>query len=422
MQDSLGTNRAMFWRIIRRLLGANRGRLFVMLLALGAGAAVTAALLNLQVDAKRRLTTEFRRFGANVVISSRKSTGSEAKRSLNPSILDDIPASYEGGEITKVGFIHVVVVVQSQDTPYSPHRRDEFLSALPTTDGDKTPGRNISSDGPRRSSAGILVGLDGHNAQRVLPSDFVETSDRVVKDMAMCRIGIRVAKQINAHPGEVLGLRTNEFATTCYLSTVESFGGSEDSQIFTDWCTAARLAGPPNRLSVIQLAVPGTPVQIQNFIAALQQKFSDVEVRPIRQFTEGEAKIYNRISGLLTATVGIVLLLTALCVMAAMTNVAMERKMDVGLMKAIGGATRRVLRLFLVEAALLGLAGGLLGAAIGIFLSIGLGKAVFGVAARPRLIVYPVAVALTIFVAIVSAFPLRRLASIRPASVFRGEA
>ncbi len=47
-------NRAMFWRIIRRLLGANRGRLFVILLALGAGAAVTAALLNLQIDAKQR--------------------------------------------------------------------------------------------------------------------------------------------------------------------------------------------------------------------------------------------------------------------------------------------------------------------------------------------------------------------------------
>jgi len=147
-----------------------------------------------------------------------------------------------------------------------------------------------------------------------------------------------------------------------------------------------------------------------------------VDVRPIRQFTEGEAKIYNRISGVLTATVAIVLVLTGLCVMAAMTNVAMERKMDVGLMKAIGGSMRRVLRLFLAEAALLGLAGGMIGAAAGIFLSVGLGKAVFGVAARPRLIVYPVAVALTIIVAILSAYPLRRLASIRPASVFRGEA
>ena len=68
MTGSRATNRAMFWRIIRRLFGANPGRLFVMLLALGAGAAVTAALLNLQVDAKRRLTTEFRAFGPNVAV------------------------------------------------------------------------------------------------------------------------------------------------------------------------------------------------------------------------------------------------------------------------------------------------------------------------------------------------------------------
>ncbi len=397
MADRRATNRAMFWRIIRRLFGANPGRLFVMLLALGAGAAVTAALLNLQVDAKRRLTTEFRRFGANVLISSRESTDLGANRSLNPSFLDNIPVSYEGGEITKVGFTHVAIVAHARNSP-------------------------SSSDDPRKWSSVILVGLDGHNVQRVLPSDFVETSDRVVSDIATCRIGQMVAKRLNVHPGEVLELRSDEFATTCYVSTVESFGGSEDSQIFTDWYTGQRLAGLPMRLSIIQLSVPGTPPQIQSFIAALQQRFPDVDVRPIRQFTQGEAKIYNRISGLLTATVGIVLVLTGLCVMAAMTNVAMERKTDVGLMKAIGGSMRRVLRLFLAEAALLGLAGGMMGAAAGIFLSIGLGKAVFGVAARPRLIVYPVAVALTVIVAILSAFPLRRLASIRPALVFRGEA
>jgi putative ABC transport system permease protein len=172
----------------------------------------------------------------------------------------------------------------------------------------------------------------------------------------------------------------------------------------------------------MELRVPGTPAAIQTYITDLQPRIPEADVRPIRQFTEGEAKIYNRIGGILSATVGLVLVLTALCVMAAMTNVAMERRNDVGLMKAIGGATRRVLRLFLAEAAILGLTGGVLGAAVGILLSMWLGKEVFGVAARPRLIVYPVAVALTIIVAIAGAFPLRRLASIRPAAVFRGEA
>jgi len=46
---------------------------------------------------------------------------------------------------------------------------------------------------------------------------------------------------------------------------------------------------------------------------------------------------------------------------------------------------------------------------------------VFGVASEPRLVVYPVSVVLTVVVAILAAYPLRRLVNIRPASVFRGE-
>ena len=124
---------------------------------------------------------------------------------------------------------------------------------------------------------------------------------------------------------------------------------------------------------------------------------------------------------MLNATVLLVLFLTSLCVMAGMSNVAAERKNDVGLMKAIGGSVERVVHLFLTEAILLGVAGGIVGSALGLVVSIGLGKAVFGVAAQPRLIVYPISVVLTVITSIASAFPLRRLASVRPASVFRGE-
>jgi len=235
-------------------------------------------------------------------------------------------------------------------------------------------------------------------------------------------VGGRIGQQLRVEQGSSITLSNGDQKEMCVAAGLAESGEPEDDQIVTDVRAAQRLADLPDRISAIELIVPGTPGEIQSYITDLQRQLPDVEVRPIRQFTEGEAKIYNRISGLLTATVAIVLLLTGLCVMAAMTNVAMERKMDVGLMKAIGGSMRRVLRLFLAEAALLGLAGGIMGVAVGIFLSIGLGKAVFGVAARPRLIVYPVAVALTVIVAILSAFPLRRLASIRPASVFRGEA
>jgi len=387
----LTTNRAMFWRIIRRLLNGNRGRLFVILLALGAGAAVTAALLNLQVDAKRRLTTEFRAFGPNVLILPTNSSFS-GMETLPESTIRSVPRNIGNTQVTATSSLFVIA------TAFSEQSQKPFSTVV----------------------VGASPRLVGWVASR--PALSPPTGLSPIPTEPICMVGGRIGRQLRVVQGSRLTLSNGDQKEACVSAGLAESGGPEDDQIGIDLRTAQRLANLPGRINVIELIVPGTPGEIQSYITDLQRLLPEVEVRPLRQFTEGEAKIYNRISGLLTATVGIVLLLTALCVMAAMTNVAMERKMDVGLMKAIGGATRRVLRLFLVEAALLGFTGGLIGAAAGIFLSIGLGKAVFGVAARPRLIVYPVAVALTVIVAILSAFPLRRLASIRPASVFRGEA
>src|ERR1700674_708474 len=393
MAAQLTANRAMFWRIIRRLLGANRGRLFVILLALGAGAAVAAALLNLQIDAKRRLTTEFRAFGPNIAIVPRDSgPQNSAAGTLDESLLAKVPTSNEGNEVVRIGILALVAEV----APHSPGS-NESLKPIPV----------------------IVVGYTGGIEQEFLQWD--RALGR--KDLLpYCNVGVKAASALNVRERDRLVLRNGPTEEEGSVSHVIPSRGEQDNQISVYIRTAQRLAGLQGRLSSLQVVTTGTPASINRFITSLTQGLPEASVRPIRQFTEGEAKIYSRISGLLTATVGIVLLLTGLCVMAAMTNVAMERKMDVGLMKAIGGSVRRVLRLFLVEAALLGIAGGLIGGAAGIFLSIGLGKAVFGVAARPRLIVYPISVGLTVFVAILSAFPLRRLASIRPASVFRGEA
>src|SRR5712671_6282654 len=103
-------DRKMFWRMIRRLLAANRGRLFVILLALGAGAAITAALLNLEVDAKRRLTAEFRTLGANVVIAPAGSgTSTESPRFLNDSLFADLSAGMDSSSIPKAAFLYGIV-------------------------------------------------------------------------------------------------------------------------------------------------------------------------------------------------------------------------------------------------------------------------------------------------------------------------
>jgi len=390
-------DRKMFWRILRSIFTSNRGRLFVILLALGAGAAVTAALLNLQVDAKRRLTSEFRAFGANVIVAPRdlgNSSPSEA-RFLPDSLFTDIPGERNGVAVPNAEFLYGFI-----DVTKTPEQQGKSVKA-------------------------ILAGFSHSriSPEQVVPAALVEAEKKQpASSSPSCEVGQRVAAALQLKSGDGLILRSGSHNNSCRAFVLPATGGPEDSQIFFSLSETQALLEQPGRISLIQLSVPGSPQQMQSYVTTLQQRLPDAEVRPIRQFTEGEAKIYNRISGILSYTVALVLVLTALCVMAAMTNVAMERRNDVGLMKAIGGATRRVLRIFLAEAALLGLTGGILGAALGLLLSIWLGKQVFGVAARPRLIVYPVAVALTMLVSIAGAYPLRRLANVRPASVFRGEA
>ena len=303
----------------------------------------------------------------------------------------------DSSSIPKAGFLYGVV------------------DAEKTTPADQKPGTKTKV---------ILAGFSysGSAPEQVVSSSLVAAARKpATAGTLACEVGERAATALHVRTDDHLALASAPKTVSCEVAVLPSSGSADDDYIFLQLRAAQTLLNEPGRISLIQLSVPGTPQQVQNYIASLQ-RIPDVDVRPIRQFTEGEARIYDRISGILSATVALVLVLTALCVMAAMTNVAMERRNDVGLMKAIGGATRRVLRLFLAEAALLGLTGGVLGAAIGILLSMWLGKAVFGIAARPRLIVYPVTVALTILVAIAGAYPLRRLANIRPASVFRGEA
>jgi putative ABC transport system permease protein len=380
---------SMFWRIEGRLLTANYGRLFVILLALGAGAAVSSALLNLQMDAKKWLTTEFRALGANVIIASRQTDRDATGATLDEALLGQVPKEYEGKPVPAVGFLYVI--------------------------------GEVAKSGETRFEPAVIAGTEGSGLTQVRPGKRKEYLANLENDTEACEIGEKAAAQFKVHAGDSLQLRNQGRTSTCKLFAVVATGGPEDAQVFTKLRTAQRLADLGGKLSLIQLSVTATPDAVKSFIAALGQQLHGVNVSGIRQFAEAESRIYNRISGLLSSTVFLVLFLTALCVMAGMSNVAIERKNDVGLMKAIGGSVRRVVRLFLVEAILLGIGGGLIGSALGILVSIWLGKSVFGVAAEPRWVVYPISVALTIITSILSAFPLRRLASIRPAYVFRGE-
>jgi putative ABC transport system permease protein len=376
----------MFWRLLWQLLRASRGRLAVALVAVVAGAAVCSALVNLHLDAERKLTREFRTLGANVVVSPAREAGPGSDASLlDAATLDKIAAVRAPEVVAAAPYLYVVA-----------RTADDRSLILAGTWLDEV---------RRMSSWWTLQG------------DWITSRD----DISRCLVGRAVARQFNLVPGRELLLRYADRSVRLIVAGVVTVGGTEDNQVFVNLPVAQQLAGLGSRIGVVQMSVTGSAAQVENVARRLASALPGLDVRPIRQIADAEGQLLSRIRVLILATVVLILALTALCVLATMAALAIERRRDVGLMKALGGSMNRVVRLFLTEAAILGVIGGALGWVGGVFLSGWIGRSVFGSAISARAEVLPLTVALMFGVALAGALPLRLLGQVRPAEILRGE-
>jgi putative ABC transport system permease protein len=240
-------------------------------------------------------------------------------------------------------------------------------------------------------------------------------------DATQCYVGRDVARQFDVAPGGQLELDYLGRSARLTIAGVVDAGGAEDSQVFVNLAVAQKLAGLEGQIQFVQLSVSGTAASIGGYAGRLANSLPGYDVRPIRQVTEAEGNLLSRTRLLIASMVVLILALTALCVLATMAALAMERRADVGLMKALGGTMSRIVGLFLAEVGVLGAAGGLIGCVAGVALAQWMGHRVFGTSITPRWEIFPLTIALMIAVAMMGALPLRRLGKVKPAVILRGE-
>lgn len=377
----------MFRRLVWHLLRGNRVRMAVALLALTSGGAVVSALLNLNVDINRQLSRQFRSLGANIVISMPLASAS----GTSPDLMDAsvLPAVERLIPASAVASPYLYLVAH---TP-SPDSHDVVLSG---TRLDR-----IAQLSPSWKMSG---------ASSLSPGD-----------IAHCLVGVNVSRELSLSVGSAVELSSHGRTQTLAVSGILDAGSSEDNQIFVNLPVAQKLANAQGKTQLIEASVPGSPQEIRDVQARLQTALPTLAVKPIPQITEAEGKLLGRIRFAMISTGVLILVLTALCVLAVMAALAMERRKDVGLMKALGGSMQKVLRIFLAEVGVLGLFGGILGYFAGMFLSVWMGHRVFNASIAPRWEVLPITVAIMLAVAIAGALPLRLLGNVRPAVILRGE-
>jgi putative ABC transport system permease protein len=137
---------------------------------------------------------------------------------------------------------------------------------------------------------------------------------------------------------------------------------------------------------------------------------------------DGEGNILKRVQLLLWLVTGAALLAAALAVGASSAASILERRTEIGLMKALGAGSGTVGFLLAAEQLLLAFVGGGVGYSLGILLARSLGEKIFGAAPEPSLIVLLVILVLAVGVTLLgSAIPLRRAFRYEPAPILRGE-
>lgn len=153
---------------------------------------------------------------------------------------------------------------------------------------------------------------------------------------------------------------------------------------------------------------------------------ADFRISTPRDFLESLNTILTTVQILLVGIAAISLFVGGIGIANTMYTAVLERNREIGIMKAIGATNKEVLRIFLIESGLLGLAGGVIGAVLGI----GIAKAVeFGAAQAfgsnilraspdPLVIVFVLVFAFVLG-AVSGTLPARKAAHLRPVEALR---
>jgi len=427
----------MFLRIVSDSFKRKPRRKVLTAAALALGMAVATATLEVALDVGDRLAREFRSLGANLLITPASDTlpleiGGVDYRPVNTGAY--LPAGDLGKLKTIFWRNNVMGFAPFLDVPVT------IASAgSPEISNEELIGTWYSHLVPVPNGGAFTTGISATDPWWHMDGRwFSDASEEGVAGMSL-------AQRLNLHAGSKVKIDAGARSRVLTITGIVSTGGREDNSILAPLEIAQDLAGRPGqyrRLLVSALTKPAdafskrdpatmTPAEYDRWYCSpyissishqIQEQLPGVDVRAIRQVAEGEGRILTRVSGLMWIVTIAALFAAALAVGATSATSVLERRTEIGLMKALGASRRAVGSFFVAEQLLLALAGGVLGYALGAVLARALGIEIFGAAPELRWILLPIVLVLAAAVALLgSLLPLGRASRVDPAPVLRGE-
>jgi ABC-type antimicrobial peptide transport system permease subunit len=378
-------------------------------LAVALAATLLTALVTIAGTARTRVLKELAKGGplAGIRVSAAEPDPSQIDNDdARPGPAKDLDeaARRRISALPQVDSVVPVVSSQMQVVAPDPPARAEILARLPATPSSRSPGPAGGGARAPEPFGENLVGVDLSRADKLpisvlagrLPAAGTLTEVDVTQGY-LARLGL-TKKQAAAVVGTELTLGAprvfdaggaprlrGRWVKATVVGVVAQEAGSgqilgsiEAARAARGWTAAGGTGG--GRLQIPTSPYTGLFVVAGGIdkVATVRQAITDVGYATVApENLIASVQRYLRVVEIVLAAIGfIALVIASLGITNALLAAVRERRREIGVLKAIGARDRDVLRVFLLDASVLGFTGGLLGTLLGFLTALGVGQVV----------------------------------------------
>jgi putative ABC transport system permease protein len=263
----------------------------------------------------------------------------------------------------------------------------------------------------------MVVGIDPGEEAKIKTWWKIREGEYLQKDNEAL-VGSVAAELLAISPGKKISINDSELTVT---GIIDETGSNDDYQVFVPIDTLQKAFNKEGLVNSIDIRALCNACPVEIIADALNKDIPGIRAVAVKQVAASEMGMLEKINRFMMALAGITLIVGLFAVVNTMMSSVNERIKDIGIMRAVGASRNQIVKIFIYEAIIIGIIGGILGYIVGTLLAYAIGPLLLeGTAVTYVPQYFPVALALAIFVAVVATvYPAFRATRIRVADSFR---
>lgn len=316
-------------------LRRRKAKMAFLTIGLMVGIATIVTLVTLTNSMSGDIERKMDEFGANILITPRS---------------NDLSMTYGGISLGGVSFDQREI-------------REDDLARIHTIENH----RNISAVSPKvlgGIKAGerdiLLVGVDFDSELRM--KQWWQIFGEAPKNDGEILLGSDAANALDVMAGDDVELNGDKFRVAGILGQT---GSQDDTLVFAPLKRAQQLLGKEGKITLVEVAALCAGCPIGDMVVQIAEKLPEARVSAIQQVVESRLHALDQFRRFAYGVAAVVVFIGALIVFVTMMGSVNERTTEIGVFRAIGFRRSHIMRVILLEAALVSLLAGLLGYASG---------------------------------------------------------